>query len=534
MTRRSARSRHDARHAFQWAPAIFAALVGLAACSDAPQPTGLARPGRPAFVQVATGPVITSTADPGDGTCDDAGTGDGCTLREAIVFAAPGATITFAPGVTGTITLTAGQLDIDKGLTITGPGARSLAVNGNNSGRVFDVKSGVGPVALAGLTITGGTVVGSLGGGIANSGTLTLTRCTVTGNNAIDGGGIDNEGGTLTVVESTVSGNHASGYGGGIFSETNSDLSSSSTTILNSTISGNTADAGGGVTIYNGLTRVLHSTITANRAVEGGGLWSFGDVATRADVEGSIVAGNTTDGPAPNDAASNGTSVRYRSLGYNVVGAAGTNVDFTLEFNQTGDQTGVTDQSVLELGALADNGGPTNTHAVLAGSAASDKGDPAFDPNAFTPPLDTDQRGTGFARVSGGRVDVGAFERQVTLFPFTGFFQPVDNPGPNDDVVNRAKAGQAIAVKFALGGNQGLAIFRAGYPKFVSEPCDRSGAMDDIEATTTSPAGLTYDPATQQYTYVWKTDKAWAGKCGTFELGLTDDSNHHALFRFVR
>jgi len=525
MTRHSARSARAAR--------ALAALVGLAACTDAPQPTGPARPGRPSLIQVATGPVVTSTADPGDGTCDDAGTGDGCTLREAIAFASPGATITFAPGATGTITLTAGELLVKKAVTITGPGARSLAVSGNNVRGVFDVDLNVGPVTLAGLTVTGGSLVGNEGGGIFNGGTLILTRCTVTGNRAVDGGGIANAG-TLTVVESTVSGNHASGYGGGIFSETNSDLSSSSTTILNSTVSGNTADAGGGVVSYNGLTRVLHSTVTANQAPDGGGLWSFGDGSTRLDVTGSLVAGNTTDGTTPNDVANNGTTTRYHSLGYNVVGAAGANVDFTLEFNQTGDQTGVTDPAVLKLGALADNGGPTNTHAVLAGSAALDKGNPAFDPNAFTPPLATDQRGTGFARVSGGRIDVGAFERQVTLFPFTGFFQPVDNPGANDDVVNRAKAGQAIPVRFALGGNRGLAIFKPGYPKFTSEPCDASDPQDDIEATTTSPAGLTYDAVTQQYTYVWKTDKSWAGRCGRFELGLTDGSDQHALFSFVR
>jgi hypothetical protein len=233
--------------------------------------------------------------------------------------------------------------------------------------------------------------------------------------------------------------------------------------------------------------------------------------------------------------ANNQTATRYRSLGYNLVGAAGAHVDFTQEFNQTGDQAGVTDPAALKLGALADNGGPTQTHAVLAGSAALDHGDPAFDPTAFTPALTTDQRGAGFARVSGGRIDVGAFElQQAAPFPFTGFFQPVDNPGAGEDVVNRAKAGQAIAVKFSLGGDRGLAIFKSGYPKFASAPCDASDTQDDIEATTTSPAGLTYDAASGQYTYVWKTDKAWAGKCGTFELGLTDNSDHHALFKFVR
>jgi hypothetical protein len=117
---------------------------------------------------------------------------------------------------------------------------------------------------------------------------------------------------------------------------------------------------------------------------------------------------------------------------------------------------------------------------------------------------------------------------------FAGYFEPVDSPGPNGDVVNRAKAGQAIGVKFGLGGDRGLAIFRSGFPKFVSEPCDASDTQDDIEATTTSPTGLTYDPGNQRYTYVWKTDKAWAGKCGRLELGLTDGTDHYALFHFVR
>jgi CSLREA domain-containing protein len=513
--------------------AALTALAAVTACTDAPPPTGPAGAGRPSLSQAAAGPVVTSTADNGDGTCDDAGTGDGCTLREAIAFASPGATVTFAAGVTGTVTLTQGELSIGKALTVSGPGAKSLAVSGKNASRVFHITDGAA-VTLAGLTVTGGNTGSSgIGGGIYNEGgTLTLTRCAVAGNISFHGGGIANGHGTLTVTQSTVSGNIGF-HGGGIYSVTAGDLSASSTTILNSTLSGNSADdQGGGVYNGDGLTRVLHSTVTANQAPDGGGLWSFGDADTRTDVAGSVVAGNTADGTAPNDVASRITTTRFHSLGYNVVGAAGNNVDFTQEFNATGDQRNVTDPAVLKLGALADNGGPTKTHAVLAGSAALDHGDPAFNASAFIPALTTDQRGTGFARVSGGRIDVGAFElQQAAPFAFAGFFQPVDNlPTVN----NKAKAGQAIPVKFALGGNRGLAIFRSGFPKFVSEPCDAGDTQDDIETATTSPAGLTYDPVSRQYTYVWKTDKAWAGKCGTLVLGLTDGSDHHALFHFVR
>jgi WD40-like Beta Propeller Repeat len=117
----------------------------------------------------------------------------------------------------------------------------------------------------------------------------------------------------------------------------------------------------------------------------------------------------------------------------------------------------------------------------------------------------------------------------VTPFSFTGFFQPVDNA----PTVNKAKAGGAIPVKFSLGGDRGLAIFLSGFPKFIAAPCD-GGAEDAIETTTAGASGLTYDAVTDTYTYVWKTDKAWAGKCGTLELGLTDGSSHTAEFTFTK
>jgi CSLREA domain-containing protein len=81
---------------------VASALAVLGGCrEDWPLPTA---PARPSLSQAAGSPVVTTLADPGDGTCADAGTGDGCTLREAIALATPGGTITF--GVTGTINLT--------------------------------------------------------------------------------------------------------------------------------------------------------------------------------------------------------------------------------------------------------------------------------------------------------------------------------------------------------------------------------------------------------------------------------------------
>ena len=115
-------------------------------------------------------------------------------------------------------------------------------------------------------------------------------------------------------------------------------------------------------------------------------------------------------------------------------------------------------------------------------------------------------------------------------YPFDGFFPPVDNL----PMVNVAKAGSGIPVKFSLGGDRGLDIFLDGFPKFVAEPCDPSDQQAPLEATTDSPSGLTYDPVSGRYIYVWKTSRELAGRCGRLELGLTDGSAHAALFRFTR
>ncbi len=117
----------------------------------------------------------------------------------------------------------------------------------------------------------------------------------------------------------------------------------------------------------------------------------------------------------------------------------------------------------------------------------------------------------------------------VPGFNFAGFFQPVDNlPG-----VNIASAGSAIPVKFSLGGNQGLSILGAGSPASSPIPCDASDPGAVIEETVNAGgSGLSYDAATAQYTYVWKTDRAWKGTCRMLVVTLSDNSQHLAKFRF--
>jgi hypothetical protein len=116
------------------------------------------------------------------------------------------------------------------------------------------------------------------------------------------------------------------------------------------------------------------------------------------------------------------------------------------------------------------------------------------------------------------------------VFDFSGFFSPVDNR----PWVNSAVAGQAVPVKFSLGGDEGLDIFADGYPKSQTMTCNTEADLDGIESTVSaSSSGLKYDPATATYTYVWKTDKSWTG-CRQLVLRFNDgaDTTMRADFSF--
>jgi hypothetical protein len=117
----------------------------------------------------------------------------------------------------------------------------------------------------------------------------------------------------------------------------------------------------------------------------------------------------------------------------------------------------------------------------------------------------------------------------TVAYAWTGFFQPVDNP----PTVNTLKAGSAIPVKFSLTGDQGLNIFQSGYPASATYTCNSGAPTDAIDQTVTAGnSGLSYDPSTDQYTYVWKTDKAWAGTCRALVVRLADGTTHTADFEF--
>jgi hypothetical protein len=397
-------------------------------------------------------------------TVDDSGAGS---LRQAILDTPPGGTVDFQEGLSGTITLTTGELLIDKDLTITGPGADVITVSGNGASRVFEVTSGV-TAAVSGLTIANGRVTGvsAQGGGIFNAGTLTVTSCTLSGNVAISpwsgsGGAIANSG-TLTVTTSTLSGNGPAAAGAGL-SNTGTAIVTSSTissndahyfaggignsgtlTVTFCTLSGNGADYGGG--IYNsGTLTVTFCTLSGNGADYGGGLDNVGTVT----VTSSTFSGNSA---APSSAGGGGGIVNYRTVTIRNTLVAGNTARYspaidlfgTLNsdgYNLIGDGTGgsgyaatdlvgTADQPIdPKLGPLQDNGGPTLTMALLPGSPAIDAGD-----NTDAPAWD--QRGPGYPRVVNGTIDIGAFEVQavaptVTSAVATSLLWP-----PNDAMVN--------------------------------------------------------------------------------------------------
>jgi hypothetical protein len=395
--------------------------------------------------------TVTSTGDSGKGT-----------LRQAILDAKAGDTINFSLPGNSAITLTSAELMIDKGLTISGPGANLLTVRRNTAAgtprfRIFEIPfAGVNfDVTISGLTITNGSAASDADGGAISytsagntltvrgciisgnvaagnggaiwesSGKVSIINSTISGNSAVSGGGIYGNNGTISVTNSTFSTNSATGGGGGgvlihfgNMSVDSSTFSANSAAgegggifchsgglmISDSTISGNSADHGGGVVTDDGSeTTLTDTTISANSARLVGGIdISQGDGTI---VSNTIIAKNTDKTGDP-DFKGN-----LASQGYNLIGNdSGGGITAT-----TGDQIGTAASPIDPLlGPLQNNGGPTQTQALLPGSPAIDKGNTGSDPT-------TDQRGLlrpvddpAIPNATGGQgSDIGAFEVQA-------------------------------------------------------------------------------------------------------------------------
>ena len=142
--------------------------------------------------------------------------------------------------------------------------------------------------------------------------------------------------------------------------------------------------------------------------------------------------------------------------------------------------------------------------------------------------------GTFMATCSGSEDYAGnqANDMLVTysvMFDFSGFFQPVDNP----IVMNKVKAGNAVPVKFSLAGDQGLGIFALGSPTSTPLVCESWIPSDTVEETVTAGgSSLSFDA--DQYVYVWKTNKAWAGTCRELQVKLVDGKTYMANFLFAK
>jgi CSLREA domain-containing protein len=326
-----------------------------------------------------------------------------CSLREAILAANTGTsvdacsvgsganTIGLSPGIY-ILTLAGdfedagatGDLDLQANLVIRGVGARSTIIDGNNGDRVFDILPGA-RVVLSDLAVRGGSIDGN-GGGIENEGKLIITRVTVSDNFAVgDGGGIYNSG-VLAVSESTIATNSAFNSGAGISNA--GDLA-----IVTSTLSGNKityefgADRGGGFRNLSGAARLNNVTINENQATTGGGIVNDG---------GTVQVKNVIVANSPAHTNCDGINA-ITSQGYNLDSGA------TCGFNGPGDLSNMGPQ----LGPLANNGGTTNTHALLPGSPAIDAGTnngcPATDQRGVLRPQDGDGDGTAVC-------DIGAYE----------------------------------------------------------------------------------------------------------------------------
>ncbi len=365
--------------------------------------------------------TVTNTADAGPGS-----------LRQAIADAAAGDTITFAAALNGqTITLSSGRIEVTKALTIQGPGAPLLTINGKPGGGLFHLQ-GLG-FAVSGLTFTANgarailadrdstlTVTNSAfigGSGVTTGGieafnsSVTVVGTTFTGNHNGRGGGIYVFGPTaiLTVDKSIFAGNEAGEFGGGIAVQNGTRL-----TVANSTFAGNNTNGfGGGIGSGADTMTVVNSTFTGNRATEtGGGIAYFG-WGTMAVASTTIVSnGANTVGGIDSDPAK--TTLVNTILADNSGGNCastivdgGHNLDDGTSCGFTA--TGSLSSTAPRLGPLQDNGGPTTTRSPLPGSPALEAGDDvACAASGPGQPNGVDQR--GIPRPQALHCDIGAVE----------------------------------------------------------------------------------------------------------------------------
>jgi len=321
----------------------------------------------------------------------------------------------FTPGINGAGILNAGQLNVIN-CTVAGNTLYSDDVDGFPGYGVGIYNAGILTVENTLITNNlgwegnGGDPTAAAGSGIYNSGTAHINNSTISSNEDNNGGGIANHG--KMIIDNTSVINNKSGGGGGI------QQVGDSLTVTNCTISGNLGDNGGGMKYSGGPCSITNTTITGNDGY-GGGIYNtqyslVGIVPPGVFTIGnSIVAGNINSNNAgigadyyfPTGGIPPEGYANLTSLGHNIFGKVDAPYDWT--FTGTGDQVGSYASPIDPLlGPLADNGGPTFTHALLAGSPAINTG------SCVTT---TDQR--GIVRPQGSACDIGSFEFEECLPP---------------------------------------------------------------------------------------------------------------------
>lgn len=324
-----------------------------------------------------------------------------------------------------------------------------IITNSIFDGNIAESEGGAGLIGNGGnVTITDSTfsdnTAYALGGAIyitsQVSGNVSISGSTFSDNAANSGGGgaiyADN-GGSFTVTSSTFSGNYSSGWGGALYMGSTGqvititdslfvdnaatseggaldfDADDQIVTINNSTFVGNTSGSDGGAIWKDdsGSLTINMSTITENSATSGGGVW-FSPTDSDVTITGTILAGNTGTEDAADDL---NTLTQYSptvTISDSILGVVDADITVTASNNIDATAPGF----VLGLAALSDNGGATETMALLTGSPAIDAGPatvPTFTGNGF------DQRATPYVRVYNGQSDIGAFELQPDPTPAT-------------------------------------------------------------------------------------------------------------------
>jgi hypothetical protein len=380
-------------------------------------------------------PAILTVSNTGDTIDDDLSPGE-LTLREAIRIAnlRPGAdTIEFDSTLFSTpqTIATGSMIDMSDAVTITGPGQDLLTVDGGLGGdglmngnghtllRIISPFGGAYDVEISGLVLTGGDGTG-LGGAIFSSANILLSEVAVQNNAGLTIGGITMlTGAAITVEDSLFLGNLA--RSGSIDNLNTGAIQGRNINIVRSTFDDNRSSFGAGAVNAIGSTSVLNitdSTFQDNTASIGGSAVRI--TGASANIVNSTFSANTNGLGAIVQSGSGTMNISHSTFAESTlddlkIDSGTANVTHSILKSVDGMLATSTFNLIggdAMLGPLADNGGPTLTHALMPGSPAIDAGDPSI-----ASPPEFDQRGSGFDRVSGGRIDIGAYEVQSTVLP---------------------------------------------------------------------------------------------------------------------